>query len=87
MERHGPAPEVKGFGTPEEEKEEIKKLVDRFRSSGHQMLAILCKTPGKAKTVHSFLTAPDVYLLTEDSTHFREGVVIATIPLAKRTGI
>ena len=47
------------------------------------MMAILCKTPAQAKSVHSFLDAPDVYLLTEESTHFREGVVIATIPLAK----
>ena len=29
------------------------------------------------------MEAPDVYLLTEESTHFKEGVVVATIPLAK----
>lgn len=83
IERHGPAPEVNGFNKPEEEGEALRQLADRFRSSGHQMMAILCKTPAQAKTVHSLLRAADVYLLTEESTHFREGVVITTIPLAK----
>lgn len=83
MERHGQEPVVKGFGRPEEEGEEIRQLVDRFRGSSYQMMAILCKTRGQAQKVHSLLEAPDVYLLTEESTHFREGVIIATIPLAK----
>lgn len=83
MERHGPEPEVRGFDKPEEEEEALRQLVGRFRSSNHQMMAILCKTPRQAKAVHSLLDAPDVYLLTEESTHFKEGVVIATIPLAK----
>lgn len=83
MERHGPEPEVKGFAKPEEEGEEIRQLVDRYRSSGHQMMAILCKTPAQSKAIYSLLTAADVYLLTEESTRFRTGVLIATIPLAK----
>jgi DNA helicase II / ATP-dependent DNA helicase PcrA len=83
MERHGPVPEVKGFGTEEEEGQELKRLVGRFDHSNYQMLAILCKTPAQAKKIHSLLEGSDVYLLTEESTHFKEGVVIATIPLAK----
>ena len=83
MERHGSEPGLKGFGEQEEELKELQRLVEQFRSSNHQMLAILCKSPAQAKKVHSLLEAPDVYLLTEESTHFKEGVVVATIPLAK----
>lgn len=83
VERHGPEPEVKGFQKPEEELEEIVRLVDRFRVSDHQMMAIICKTQSQIKTLYEKLSAPDVYLLTEESTSFRQGVVITTIPLAK----
>ncbi len=83
MERHGPMPRVKGFASSEGEGEEIMRQVERFRNSNHRMMAILCKTHGELKKVHTLLKAPDVYMLTERSTHFREGVVIATIPLAK----
>lgn len=83
MERPGPEPEVSSFAKPEEEEAALRLLAERFRSSNHQMMAILCKTPRQAKAIHSLLDAPDVYLLTEESTHFKEGIVIATIPLAK----
>jgi len=83
VERHGPEPEVKGFHTPEEEVGEILRLVARFRASDHQMMAIICKTQLQAKSLHQKLHASDVYLLTEESTSFRQGVVITTIPLAK----
>jgi DNA helicase-2/ATP-dependent DNA helicase PcrA len=83
IKRHGPEPVVKGFTRPEEEGEEIKLMIERFRSSDHRMMAILCKTPRQAKELHALLDAPDVYILTEESTHFKEGVVITTIPLAK----
>jgi DNA helicase-2/ATP-dependent DNA helicase PcrA len=83
VERHGPEPEVKGFERSVEEEEEIKRLVARFRSSGHQSLAIICKTPSQAKAMDKLLRALDVFLLTEETTSFRAGVVITTVPLAK----
>jgi DNA helicase II / ATP-dependent DNA helicase PcrA len=83
VERHGPEPEVKGFQRPMEEEEEIRRLVTRFRSSGHQSMAIICKTPLQAKALSKLLHAPGVFLLTEESTSFRAGVVITTVPLAK----
>jgi DNA helicase-2/ATP-dependent DNA helicase PcrA len=52
-------------------------------SSAHQSLAIICKTPSQAKALSKLLDAPDVFLLTEESTSFRAGVVITTVPLAK----
>ena len=89
VERHGPEPEVKGFQRSIDEEEEIKQVVTRFRASravgnsGHQSLAIICKTPSQAKAMSKLLHAPDVFLLTEESTSFRAGVVITTVPLAK----
>jgi DNA helicase-2/ATP-dependent DNA helicase PcrA len=83
MERHGPEPEVKGFKQALEEEAEIKRLVAQFRSSDHRMLAVICKTPSMAKSLAGLFDDQDVYLLTEDSTFFREGVVIATAPMAK----
>src|SRR5690606_34346974 len=56
---------------------------DRFRASGHNMLAIICKTPSQAKALYDCLSAPDVYLLNEESTLFREGVVVTTATMAK----
>src|SRR5258706_7574952 len=53
------------------------------QSSGHQSLAIVCKTPSQAKALSKLLHAPDVFLLAEESTSFRAGVVITTVPLAK----
>jgi DNA helicase-2/ATP-dependent DNA helicase PcrA len=83
VERHGPEPEVKGYQASEEEEEEIMRLVTRFRSSGHQSMAIICKTSSQAESMSKILHARDVYLLTEESTSFRIGVVITTVPLAK----
>jgi DNA helicase-2/ATP-dependent DNA helicase PcrA len=94
VERHGPEPEVRGFQRSIDEEEGIRQLVSRFRSSGHQSLAIICKTPSQAKALKALLPAsaekatagkhaPDVFLLTEESTSFKAGVVITTVPLAK----
>ena len=83
MERHGPEPELLGFRHPDDEKAAILQLVDHFRASEHRMLAIICKTPAQARHLHGQLTAPDVYLLSEESTFFKEGVVVTTAPMAK----
>jgi len=83
VERHGPEPEVKGFQLPEEEEEEIEQAVDRFKNSAHRTLGIICKTLSQAKSLYKALNSQDVSLLTPESTSFREGVVITTIPLAK----
>lgn len=83
VERHGPEPEVKAFRQAKEEEEEIKQLVNRFRNSSHRTLGIICKTLSQAKLLSEILKSKDVSLLTPESTSFREGVVITTIPLAK----
>lgn len=83
MKRHGPEPEVLGFQRPEDEKAAIRELVERFRASEHRMLAIICKTPAQARKLNTELSAPDVYLLSEESSFFKEGVIITTAPMAK----
>lgn len=83
VERHGPEPEIKGFHRSIDEEEGIRQLVTRFRSSGHQSLAILCKTSQGAKAMSKLLQGPDVSLLTEESSSFRAGVIITAVPLAK----
>jgi DNA helicase-2/ATP-dependent DNA helicase PcrA len=83
VERHGPEPQVMGFVQSAEEEEEVKRLVNVFKSSGHRSLAILCKTPVQAQSLGKLFNAKDVFLLTEESTAFRSGIVITTVPLAK----
>lgn len=83
VERHGPEPEVKEFIQPEDEVEEMRQIIDRFRNSTYRTLGILCKTLPQAISLSKILKAPDVSLLTPESTSFREGVVITAIPLAK----
>lgn len=83
IERHGPEPDVLKFQTPMQEEGAIKQLIERFRASEHHILAIICKTPAQAKALHTKLAAADIYLLNEETTFFREGVVITTAPMAK----
>ncbi|MCC2548229.1 AAA family ATPase [Hymenobacter sp. BT175] len=83
LERHGPEPVVAGFNTTGEELEAIRQLVVAFHSSAHQSLGIICKTLRQAEQVYQALEAPGVHLLTQDSTTFKEGVIVTTAHLAK----
>src|SRR5690606_18451025 len=55
MERHGPAPMVKAFSNESEEAEEIRRLIDAFRASGHHSMAIITKTQQQSKTLFNSL--------------------------------
>ncbi len=83
MERHGPAPIVKAFSNESEEAEEIRRLIDAFRASGHHSMAIITKTQQQSKTLFNSLRSADVHLITPESTSFRGGVIITTAHLAK----
>jgi DNA helicase-2/ATP-dependent DNA helicase PcrA len=83
MERHGQQPELKGFESNAEEIEAIRKMIVDFKVSGHQSLGIICKTQEQANYAHEELKAVNVYLLSADSTSFKEGVIITTVHLAK----
>lgn len=83
LERHGPAPELKGFNSNSEEIAEIARLIADFRKSGHHSMAIIAKTRRQAKTLFDGLKDQGVHLLTADSTSFRSGIIITTAHLAK----
>jgi len=83
MERHGQAPEVKGFNNNAEEAEEIKRLIAQFQNSGHRSLGIICKTLDQAESLHQELESLHTHLLNDESTSFKDGVIITTAHLAK----
>jgi DNA helicase II / ATP-dependent DNA helicase PcrA len=83
IERHGENPEVKGFNSNVEELEEIKIALSEFRNSGYQSLGIISKTEEQSQFLFHNLKAPDVFLLTPESTSFKNGIVITTAHLAK----
>jgi DNA helicase-2/ATP-dependent DNA helicase PcrA len=83
MERHGQKPIVARFASNAQELEAIKGMITAFKSSANHSLGIICKTLRQAEGVYDALTAPGVYLLTAESTSFKEGIVITTAHLAK----
>jgi DNA helicase-2/ATP-dependent DNA helicase PcrA len=83
MERHGQEPVVSCYPGQNEELEAIQQLLATFKSSGNHSLGIICKTLRQAEKAHQALNAPGVHLLTEESTTFKEGVIITTTHLAK----
>jgi DNA helicase-2/ATP-dependent DNA helicase PcrA len=83
LERHGPAPIVARFASQEGELQAIQQLLTTFQSAGNHSLGIICKTLRQATATYQALEAPGVELLTEESTSFKEGVLITTAHLAK----
>ncbi|MFD2784571.1 HelD family protein [Hymenobacter rubripertinctus] len=83
LERHGPEPTLAACAGPAAELAHIGQLLAAFRTSGYTSLGIICKTLRQAGQAHAALQAPDVHLLTEESTRFKEGIVITTAHLAK----
>ncbi|SDY67490.1 HelD family protein [Hymenobacter psychrophilus] len=83
LERHGPPPAIVRCNGLEEELETVRQLTSAFRSSGNHSLGIICKTQRQAEQAFEALQAPDVYLLTDESSSFKEGIIITTAHLAK----
>lgn len=83
MERHGPEPVIREFKNNTEETEEIRRLIDSFRNSGHHSMAIIAKTHQQSKFLFNALKTTGAHLLSADSTSFKSGVVITTAHLAK----
>jgi len=84
LERHGPEPVVAHFASQAEELRAIQGLITTFAEAGnHSSLGIICKTLRQAAEVHRALAAFGVYLLTAESTAFKEGVIVTTAHLAK----
>lgn len=83
LERHGQEPRLLACDSQEAELRAIQELLATFQSSGKHSLGIICKTQRQAKAVHQALQAPGVQLLTDESTTFREGIILTTAYLAK----
>lgn len=83
MERHGPEPQIKGFENNTGETDEILKLINAFRLSGHHSMAVITKTHQQSKFLFNTLKSAGVHLLSADSTSFKNGVIISTAHLAK----
>lgn len=83
MERHGALPEVKGFESNTQEIDAIRNQIDDFKNSGHHSLGIICKTLQQARFVFDELKIQDAHLLTDESTSYKEGIVITTVHLSK----
>ncbi|RPD47680.1 helicase [Hymenobacter sediminis] len=83
LERHGQQPTITRFNSPQEELQAIEQLITAFKSSGNHSLGIICKTQRQAERAYEALQAPGVHLLTEESTTFKEGIIITTAHLAK----
>ena len=83
LERHGPEPVVARFGSPDEELQAIKQMLSTFQTSGNHSLGIICKTLRQAEQAFQALEGPGIYLLTDESTAFKEGIIITTAHLAK----
>lgn len=83
MERHGEPPVVMRFENNEDEMEQIKKWISSFKESGRVSLGVICKTQDQAAYVYSQIKAHAVFLLTAESTAFKEGIIVTTAHLSK----
>ena len=83
LERHGQEPAIVSCNGQREELEAIQQLIADFKASGSNSLGIICKTLRQAEQAYQVLQAPGVQLLTEESTSFKEGVILTTAHLAK----
>lgn len=83
LERHGQEPTIVPCPSHEQELETLQQLLASFRHSGNHSLGVICKTLRQAEQAYQALQAPDVHLLTAESTSFKEGVIITTAHLAK----
>lgn len=83
LERHGQEPIVRGCASADEELAAIRQLLADFKAAGSQSVGVICKTQRQAQQVYEALQGPGVYLLTAESTAFKEGVIVTTAHTAK----
>ncbi len=83
MERHGEVPAVLQFNSDIDEINELRKAIDNFKVSPYLSMGVICKTEKQAEYLYDQLKAPDVHLITSDSTTFTSGVIVTTAHLSK----
>jgi DNA helicase-2/ATP-dependent DNA helicase PcrA len=83
MERHGEAPLLKGFAAEQEELQQVIDFIDQFKTSGHQSLGIVCKTPRQAESLYRAVRSTGAHLLTAENSTYEGAVIITSVHLAK----
>jgi DNA helicase II / ATP-dependent DNA helicase PcrA len=83
MERHGDIPVVKAFTSNAEEIAALTMEIENFKNSGYQSLGIICKTQAQAEKVFEGVKEFGAHLLSDESTSFSKGTIVATTHLAK----
>jgi DNA helicase-2/ATP-dependent DNA helicase PcrA len=83
LERHGESPEVINCDTNQDEVEQVRNLLTAFKRSGYQSLGVICKTLEQARFVYDQIKGEHIYLLTDESTAFKHGVIVTTAHLSK----
>lgn len=85
VERHGPAPELLGFSTEEEELVEICRQVEAFHQGKYNAMGIVTRTNSAAKELYEKLKArgAGVELITPESSAFHNGATVLSIQMSK----
>lgn len=84
IERHGDTPAIIGCSNPEDEYENIKRIIDNFLKSRYRTLGIILKTNREAQALHAVLSEEyDVRLLTAESDRFTNGISVTAIRMSK----
>ena len=85
VERHGPAPELLGFSTEEEELVEICRQVEAFHQGKYNAMGIVTRTNSAAKELYEKLKArgAEVELITPESSAFHNGATVLSIQMSK----
>ncbi len=85
VERHGPAPDLLAFPTPEEELEAVCQRIAAFHESKYNALGIVTRTNSEAKALYEELRAQgaEVNLITPESSSFQNGATVLSIQMSK----
>lgn len=84
VERHGEEPTAIRCRYEQDQIEQIKNQINCFQGSSNVTLGIILKTHDKAKTLYDILSEDyEVYLITPDSVHFKNGIIITSIQMSK----
>lgn len=85
VERHGEKPQVLRFGNTEMELQGIIELINRFKSSKHKSLGIICKNEEQASALYGKLKEADfnIYFLSSQSDIFIKGIIVTSAHMAK----
>jgi len=82
--RHGEKPNIIHCSNEEDEAQFILNKINDFKNNNYATLGIVCKNTAMATKLYGILSKETkVYLLNSESTKFRNGVTISTIPMAK----